>query len=293
MTRRETVRQGKRWRVLPDHGTLLVHTDLHGNGEDFRRLKKRFFELREQQPQTHWVILGDIVHGPCPEANERHPDIYGYRDESWEIVAELTELTRTYPDHVHFVLGNHDFAHLGGPRTRRFYPDEVDALESRLTPQQVMYLHDLLHAGLLAVAAPCGMLMTHGCPSDALTDLRQLDAIAMPPAAEDRLGRQILGGVLFAYGQRHDVTQRLLAGLSSENLELALVVHGHDRDRKGWFSEWDNQLCVLLFGSPPRARRYLELDLSARYRGVRDLRHGHEILRLYPELDEELSDSPA
>ena len=29
------------------------------------------------------------------------------------------------PEQVLFVLGNHDYAHLGGPRTRKFHDDEA------------------------------------------------------------------------------------------------------------------------------------------------------------------------
>ncbi len=281
----ETGDRVKRSRILPRSGRLLVHTDLHGNGEDFRRLKQRFFEMRRENAETHWVILGDIVHGPCNEAGEVHPEVYRYPDESWEIVSEISQLLREYPEHIHFVLGNHDFSHIGGPRTGRFYRDEAKALESRLTPQQVMVLHDLMHSALFAIIAPCGILMTHGCPSDALTDLAQLEDIELPPNPDDIAGRRILGGLLFPYSQRPEVTDRLLINLSRDDLELSMVVYGHDRDPDGWFSEWDNQLCIILFGAEPAARRYLELDLAARYRSVRELRHGIEIKRLYPELD--------
>ncbi len=274
----------KRSRVLPNRGKLLLHTDLHGNGEDFRRLKQRFFELRTQDEQTHWVILGDIVHGPAGHDSEAS-EAYNYPDASWELVAEINHLTQTYPEHVHFVLGNHDYSHLGGPRTARFHPNEAKALESRLTPDQVDLLHNLIRKALYAIVAPCGLLMTHGCPSDVLTDLAQLEDIELPPAADDISGRRILGSLLFPYGQRPEVTERLLANLSRDGLELSMVVYGHDRDPDGWYSEWDNQLCIVLFGALPAARRYLELDLSARYRGVQELRHGIEIKRLYPELD--------
>ena len=53
---------------LPEQGTLLVSTDLHGNGADFRRLRDLFRSAQEGPNPAHWVILGDAVHAPSAEA---------------------------------------------------------------------------------------------------------------------------------------------------------------------------------------------------------------------------------
>ncbi len=61
-----------------------------------------------------------------------------------------------------------------------------------------------------------------------------------------------------------------------------MVIHGHDRDVGGYFTEGGNQACPVLFGAPRSAKRYLRLDLGASYQGVEGLREGLEIRRLYP-----------
>jgi hypothetical protein len=77
------------------------------------------------------------------------------------------------------------------------------------------------------------------------------------------------------------VTGRLLQTVSRGGPAVHLVVHGHDRDEGGYFTEGGNQVCPVLFGAPPANKRYLHLDLGAHYRRVEDLRGGVEVRRLY------------
>ena len=267
--------------VLPASGTLLVSTDLHGNGKDFRRLRVLFLEERDRQPATHWAILGDLVHGPSPEARARGTDHYDFDDESWPIVRDVLALRQAFPDHVHLVLGNHDHAHVGGRRTHKFYPDEAAHLESTLQPEERAALHRLFRNALLAIVAPGGLLLAHGSPGDELRALRDLDGIALPHGPGDGYGSVLLESFLESYGQRQEVTQRLLQTVSRDGPPVHLVVHGHDRDESGYFTEHGNQVCPVLFGAPDANKRYLRLDLSACYRHVEELREGQEVRRLY------------
>ena len=63
---------------------------------------------------------------------------------------------------------------------------------------------------------------------------------------------------------------------------LRAVIHGHDRDTAGFFHEGETQLCPVLFGAPRAEKRYVRLDLAARYESALAIRDGEEILRLYP-----------
>ena len=226
--------------------------------------------------------LGDVVHGPDGEARRAQPDLYDFEDESWTIVEGLSQLIAARPDRVHFVIGNHDYGHIGGPRTNKFYPDEVAQLEATLDDDQRRRLHDFLRAALLGVVAPCGALLCHGSPDDLLVSLEDLDRIALPPARDDPLGPAILRSWLNAYGQRREVTARLLATVSrGAGAPIAIVIHGHDRAREGWFVESGNQLCPVIFGAERENKRYVLLDLAAQYPDVTSLRNGVEIRRLY------------
>jgi hypothetical protein len=268
--------------ILPDRGRLMVSTDLHGNGDDFRRLRAIFLGHVERDPDTRWAILGDLVHGPSSHARREQPELHDYADESAAIVEGVCDLRSRFPDRVHLFLGNHDHGHVGGKHTSRFFHDEVAHLESRLDAQQLSALRGLFEDALLVAAAPCGVLLAHGSPSDLLADLERLDSIAVRPGDNGPADQRLLTTILESYGQPGAVTARMLRQVGARHgLELGVVIHGHDRDDEGWFADADNQLCPVLFGAPRENRRYVELDLAGRYRSVADIRDGVELLRVH------------
>jgi hypothetical protein len=273
-----------RFMWLPTRGRLLVSTDLHGNGADFRALRAIFLRLRETEPDTHWALLGDLVHGPDDFARQENPDLYDYPDESPALPGEILRLRREHPDRIHYVLGNHDHGHVGGPHTGKFYDNEVLHLESILDAEQRASLRELFCSAYLALAAPCGALLCHGSPDHALQRPTDLDDIPLELARCSPYQHRVLESFLRSYGQRGDVSERLLARFGTDP-PLRLVVHGHDRDESGYFTEGENQVCPVVFGALRQNKRYLLLDLSARYESVRDLREGIEVRRLHPDVE--------
>lgn len=266
-------------RVLPSRGRLLVSTDLHGNLEDFTTLRRWFERALADGEDAHWALLGDLVHGPDEATAQREPGLYGFSDDSPALIDGLFELTRAHPGRVHFVLGNHDAGHLGFRHTGKFHPDEVLALEQRLSSTQHARFDALLRDAALVLLAPCGLLLSHGAPGDEVTSLALLDG-PLPPTEPAR--RAAIGELLWSYGQRREVAERLLARCSVESgLELRVVVHGHDRDEAGWFVEGENQVQPVVFGARREHKRFLWLDLACRYDSPEALREGHELLRLY------------
>jgi hypothetical protein len=230
------------------------------------------------------VFLGDLVHGPDGRTRRDFPE-YDYEDRSWDVVSGVARLLAEHPEHAHLVLGNHDWGHVGGPHTCRFHADEVHFLEQQLTEQQRTTLHGLFETAPLMLLAPCGVLLSHGSPDNSLTALAQLEGLDLRPSANSVAGARVLGSILTSYGQQPDVTDRLLDTLSQElGLDLGVVVHGHDRDTDGWFAEFHNQLQPVIFGAPDENKRYLKLDLAARYRTVADIKEGVEILHLYQKV---------
>jgi len=273
----------QRVRVLPARGALIASTDLHGNGEDFLALRDRFLALRAREPEAHWVLLGDLVHGPDAQAGIDRPELYLFEDQSWQIVDGVRALQRQHPGQVHLVLGNHDHGHVGGPRLAKFYADEVAQLESRLSAAQVAQLRELFSQALLLALAPCGLFLSHGSPEETHFDLARLDRAALDPRQNSPEDNAMLRSLLTSYGQPQETCARLLDLVSAQSgLDLGVVVHGHDRDEEGWFMEGDNQLCPVLFGAPRQEKRYLEIDLGGRYRSAADLRDGVELKRLHP-----------
>lgn len=274
----------RRHAILPARGTAIVNTDVHGNARDFRRLERIWREARSVDPETYWLILGDVVHGPDQDARASVPELYDYPDGSMEIVARIGELTEEDPEHVLFVLGNHDHGHVGGPHPAKFYDDEVVALESKLGSAERAVLHRVLGAALLAVAAPCGVLFCHGAPNAALVDLRELDVADLTLSTMSPETKRVLKPLLSAYGQPDPVAKEMLANVSrNAGLDLRVVVHGHDRDERGFFYEGETQLCPVIFGATRANKRYVRLDLGARYESAQALREDTEIVRLYAQ----------
>jgi len=273
-----------RHQVLPRRGVALVSTDLHGNLDDFLALRRRFLRERRRCPDTHWVQLGDIVHAPDAAARAEQPALYDFADGSMAIVDGFLALMDEHPGHVHFVLGNHDHGHIGGPHPSKFHADEVTALEAQLDAFQIARMQRLFGRALLAVVAPCGVLLCHGSPDETLRDLRQLDDMVLPGCGTTADQRRLLHTILCSYGQANAVTRQVLAQVSAHGgWDLRVVLHGHDRDEAGFFVEGDHQVCTVLFGAARADKRFVRLDLAARYDSAQALRDGHEILRLHDD----------
>lgn len=270
-----------RTRIFPERGTLLVSTDMHGNAEDFAALRELFVAARAADADTYWAILGDAVHGPSPEARVRRPELYDYEDASAAIVMGILELQAAHPERVTYVLGNHDHGHVGGPHTAKFYPDEVATLERRCSADELAGMQALFSTAVLAAAAPCGVLLAHGCPDDKLVRFADLEEIRLCRGDNDVYRRHLLDTFTRSYGQSEAVVERLLKAVS-ETVPVNLVIHGHDRDEAGFFvASGARVLCPVLFGAPRAEKRYVRLDLAARYADAAALRDGVEILRLF------------
>lgn len=93
------VRQGALLRLSSERQTIVVG-DLHGNANRLDRI------LREYGPgiasgEVNLVFLGDAIH---PEANENLRDMRS----SLEVLNAITRLKQSFPEQIHFLLGNHD-----------------------------------------------------------------------------------------------------------------------------------------------------------------------------------------
>ena len=105
---------------------MLISADVHGNLEDFARLREIFLASCAAGEQPLWISVGDWVHGPAPERDaitdgEGQP-LYAYPDETPELLDQYFALMDRYPDQVLSICGNHEHAHIGGMRTRQVPP---------------------------------------------------------------------------------------------------------------------------------------------------------------------------
>lgn len=270
---------------LPDHGRLLVCTDLQGCLRDYDRIVERFAEAHEATGDAHLLFTGDLIHGPhlLPE---EWPDFLGeyYRDQSGEVIEALVLLAGRYPGRVHALLGNHEHGHVGGPHTAKFALDEVELLEALLGDERTERLKNVLCDLPLIAVAPCGAVFTHGAPAAQISSLDDIAAASLDVATRESRPRDILevpvvGPILWARSASPEAARAFLSAAGG-----TISIFGHDVIPTGFERIGDEQIVVSTsFGVFDDCKVYLELDLGARYATVHDLRVGHEIKPLYPE----------
>ena len=141
--------------TLPDRGKLIVATDLQGNVTDFDRLATIFERAASEPGGAILVITGDLVHGP-ELAEADWPDYLGtyYRGDSRTVLERAYALAGRHPGKVHYLLGNHEHAHVGGPVVAKFFPDEARRLEELLGDDGTARMRAWLRTWPFAAATP-------------------------------------------------------------------------------------------------------------------------------------------
>jgi Calcineurin-like phosphoesterase len=270
---------------LPDHGRLLVCTDLQGCMRDWKRVVSLFEQaLLDYEGNAHVLFTGDLIHGPHIDP-EDWPDFLGeyYRDASGELMSEYAGLAAQYPGRVHALLGNHEHGHIGGPHTAKFAADEVALLEQILGPAATARMCGIIHTFALAAVSKCGVVFTHGAPAAQVDSLAEIEAADLSGAHHasplDVLDTPIVGKILWARSATDVEAKRFLRAVNG-----AIAIYGHDVIPEGFETVGDCQMVVSTsFGVFDSNKIYVSLDLGARYRSVHDLRIGHELLPLYPD----------
>jgi hypothetical protein len=270
---------------LPDHGRLLVCTDLQGCLRDFERFVQLFEQaLLDFQGDAHVLFTGDLIHGPHIDP-EDWPDFLGeyYRDASGDLMMAYARLTAKYPGRVHALLGNHEHGHIGGPHTAKFAADEVALLEQILGPAATARMRTIIQTFALAAVTRCGAVFTHGAPAaqiDSITELEAADLSGAHYASPlDVLDTPVVGKILWARSATDVEARRFLRAMSG-----TIAIYGHDVIPEGYEVNGDTQMVVSTsFGLFDTNKVYVSLDLGAKYRVIHDLRIGHEVLPLYPD----------
>lgn len=270
---------------LPDHGRLLVCTDLQGCLRDFERFVQIFEQaLLDYHGDAHVLFTGDLIHGPHIDP-EDWPDFLGeyYRDASGEVMMAYAGLAAKYPGRVHALLGNHEHGHIGGPHTAKFAADEVALLEQILGPSATARMRSIIQTFALAATTKCGAVFTHGAPAAQIDSIAELEAADLSGAHYasplDVLDTPIVGKILWARSATDAEARRFLRAMNG-----TIAIFGHDVIPEGYETIGDTQMVVSTsFGLFDSNKVYISLDLGAKYRLIQDLRIGHEILPLYPD----------
>lgn len=266
---------GKKVAALPREGGLLVSTDLQGNLGDYQALKAH------QRRDELLLLVGDLVHGPGGWAVDHWPEYLGtpYLDRSVELLLDVE--AESWSRRILALMGNHEHAHVGGPRVAKFHADEAAVLDEALGDERGRMHAFLRLFPLLAVGD--GVVFVHGAPAATEPSLGDFEALEYDGydglRIREMYGRDTLADLLWSRSARTDQALDLLEVCTGRR--EGVVVYGHDVVRSGWEAEDDHQLCMSTsFGLFDDAKTMLRLDLSRRVRSVRDLESGLE--PLYP-----------
>jgi len=250
---------------------------------------KRFVEIFEQalhqyHGDAHVLFTGDLIHGPHIDP-EDWPDFLGefYRDASGEVMIAYAGLAAQYPGRVHALLGNHEHGPIGGPHTAKFAAGEVALLEQILGASATARMRGIIHTFALAAVSRCGAVFTHGAPAAQIDSLAEFEAADLSGAHYasplDVLDTPIVGKILWARSASEAEARRFLRACGG-----TMAIYGHDVIPEGYECVGDEQMVVSTsFGVFDTNKIYISLDLAARYKNIRDLRIGKEILPLYPD----------
>jgi hypothetical protein len=256
---------------LASRGRLIVATDLQGNLADFERVESIFEDACQDSDGATLVVTGDLVHGPeIPES--MWPEYLGsyYRGDSGALLDRAEALQQRHPGRVHYLLGNHEHAHVGGPIVSKFFPNEAERLEDIIGDRRSSALRRWLASWpLVALARDAGIAMLHAAPNAEIVSAEDIERIAIWPSADPVDLDSHLAEILWA---RTATTARARGFLRALGPELAVAVYGHDVAREGYAIDREPLLCISTsFGCFDGDKLYLDWDLSRRADSARHL----------------------
>ncbi|APR78404.1 Hypothetical protein A7982_03751 [Minicystis rosea] len=250
---------------------------------DFDRVAAVFEEAVRTEGEATLVVTGDLVHGPELTEDE-WPDYLGtfYHGDSKTVLEHARTLSDRYPGRVHYLLGNHEHAHVGGPVVSKFFPDEARRLEDLLGDDGTRRMRAWLRTWpFVAVARNARLVMMHAAPHARIRSAEDLDRLPLEGfydvPLEDMAARGTLGALLWA---RTTSTDRGYEFLRAIDPEARVAVYGHDVARGGFAVDREPLLCVSTsFGCFDGDKLYLEWDLSQPAESAREVaRRGLRVL---------------
>lgn len=270
---------------LPSEGRLIVATDLQGNLRDLIAIERVFEEAQKERGDVTLVITGDLVHGPeIPQ--QFWPPHLGtfYHGDSPGVLARAKALADRHPGRVHFLLGNHEHAHVGGPVVSKFFPDEAERLENLLGDRGTSEFREWVATWpFLAIAPEAGLCMMHAAPHAAIERREDLEALSLSVGDDEEIDLDGSASIIALLWARSTSTDRARTFLRSIEPRLTVAVYGHDVAHAGFAIDREPLLCISSsFGCFDGDKLYLSWDLARRVESAAEL--AHDGLRpLYPQ----------
>jgi hypothetical protein len=238
---------------LPGAGSLVVGGDLHGHRRNFERLVTHA-QLADH-PDRH-LVLQEIIHGG--------PEDGAGGCLSYQLLLDAVRYKLSFPDQVHFVMGNHDTAMINSSEVMKNGKEMNRAMSLALErqfgpagPEVRLAIRQFLFSQPLAVKCSNRVWISHSLPNDRC--IGQFD----PGVFERELRLSDCekpgSAYLLTWGRHH--SQAALDRMA-KLLDMDLFVLGHQPQPNGW-SQAGNNLIIL--ASDHNHGCLLEIDLSKTY----------------------------
>ena len=132
-------------------GKLMIVSDLHGNGFDFRHILKVYEKQKSKGRADYLVFLGDLIHA--------YPG--KQKDESLEMVQQLMEMGANQPDSdIICLLGNHEFVHIYHIPLQKGHLEFTSWFERRLRGKREKVVEFFMDMPLM-IRTKGGVLINH------------------------------------------------------------------------------------------------------------------------------------
>jgi predicted phosphodiesterase len=235
---------------LPAQGSLVVGGDIHGHRRNLERLIAHA-QLADH-PDRH-IVLQEIIHGG--------PEDGAGGCLSYQLLFEAIRYKLSFPDRVHFVMGNHDTAVINSSEVMKNGKEMNRAMTLALErqygpagPGVRLAIQQFLFSQPLAVKCSNGVWISHSLPNERCID--QFD----PGIFERELRlsdcEKAGSAYLLTWGRRH--SQAALDRMA-QILGADVFVLGHQPQQSGWCRAGDN---LLILASDHNHGCLLDLDLS-------------------------------
>jgi predicted phosphodiesterase len=238
---------------LPAEGSVVVGGDIHGHRRNFERLLAR--ARLAEDPDRH-LVLQEIIHGG--------PEDGAGGCLSYQLLLDAVRCKLSFPDQVHFVMGNHDTAMINSSEVMKNGKEMNRAMSLALErqfgasgPDVRLAIRQFLFSQPLAVRCGNRVWISHSLPNDRCVD-------AFDPGVferELRLGDCERPGsaYLLTWGRRH--SQEALNRMA-RLLDVDLFILGHQPQVHGWCQAGDN---LIILASDHNHGCLLQMDLSRTY----------------------------
>lgn len=239
---------------LPDHGRLLVVTDLHGNFDDYSYYLNLWDET---DPDFHIVFCGDLIHGLDEDT-----------DGSVEILDDAIAKSGQYSN-FHTLLGNHEWAHI---TNREIYKNQKPLLlgfkntisyrKGFVEPHLTNYIK-FFKTMPYFVRTSNGLFISHSGPSDKVRSIGIFDELV-----ESGYSCPILHDFLWnRYNRMTDYTRddvdRFLDIVGSK-----VMVVGHSPVES--YKVFSNQI-IMSSSFETKVKTYLDIDLAMEINDIKDV----------------------